>query len=254
MRDSITRVVRLLLLLPFLMSGHLNAETLKVGVSFSIPPYIIEQGPRGIELDLIREAFAGTAYEIVFEFLPMERTFRQFESGKLDAIINVTPGMMDPALLSAPVLTFHNRVFTLNDTHINTLVDLLPLRVVSFQRAKAFLGDDYAAMANKHARYKETAKQQAQVNQLLLGRVDAIVLDELIFQYFLTQAQNDILSKEAFRKIKIRQANLLPPITCHFAFHSADTRKLFDRKLEAMRKDGRYQQIFAAYGVTLHEP
>lgn len=254
MRESITRVVRLLLLLPFLMSGHLHAETLKVGVSFSMPPYIIEQGPRGIELDLIREAFAGTTYEIAFEYLPMERTFRQFESRKLDAIINVTPGMMDSALLSAPVLTFHNRVFTLNDTHINTLDDLRPLRVVAFQRATAFLGGDFAAMANNNPRYKETAKQQAQVNQLQLGRVDAIVLEELIFQYFWAQAQNDVRLKEAFRTAKIRRADLFPPITCHFAFHSADTRKLFDRQLEAMRKDGRYQKIFAAYGVTPHEP
>ncbi|MCX9134859.1 transporter substrate-binding domain-containing protein [Aeromonas veronii] len=254
MRNKVQLITHVLLLLSLLMSTELYAKQLRVGVSFSMPPYIIDQGPRGIELDLIRSAFAGTTYEIVFEYLPVARTFRQFESGKLDAIINVTPGMVDPALLSAPVLIFHNRVFTLNDTHINTLDDLLPLRVVAFQRATDFLGGEFAAMANNNPRYTETAKQQAQVSLLLVGRVDAIVLDELIFQYFWAQAQNDVRLKEAFRTAKIRQADLFPPTYCHFAFHSADARTLFDRQLEAMRKDGRYQQIFAAYGVTPRDP
>jgi polar amino acid transport system substrate-binding protein len=38
------------------------------------------------------------------------------ESGKLDAIINVKPGMLHDVFLSQPVIAFHNRVFTLGKT------------------------------------------------------------------------------------------------------------------------------------------
>ncbi|MGL5535826.1 MAG: substrate-binding periplasmic protein, partial [Aeromonas veronii] len=106
----------LLLMLTSMLSGQLLATPLKVGVSFAIPPYVIEGENRGIELDLLKEAFAGSGYEPSFEFLPLERTFRLFESGKLDAIINVRPGMVDPHVLTQPVITFHNRIFTLRST------------------------------------------------------------------------------------------------------------------------------------------
>ncbi|WED76318.1 hypothetical protein [Aeromonas allosaccharophila] len=35
----------------------------------------------------------------------------------------------------------------------------------------------------------------------------------------------------------------------HFAFRSADALKLFNARLEAMKKDGSYQRIFEVYGA-----
>lgn len=122
---------------PLLLAG----EPLRVGVSFAIPPYVIEEEGRGIELDLLREAFRGSGYEPSFEYLPLERTFRMLESGRLDAIINVKPGMLDNVFLSQPVIAFHNRVFTLSKTHIATLDDMKELRVSAFQRARQVLGE-----------------------------------------------------------------------------------------------------------------
>ncbi|MEH8203969.1 hypothetical protein Q7I36_21440 [Aeromonas veronii] len=136
----------LLLMLTSLLSGQLLATPLKVGVSFAIPPYVIESNQSGIELDLLKEAFAGSGYEPSFEFLPLERTFRLFESGKLDAIINVKPGMVDPHVLTQPVITFHNRIFTLSSTHISTLDDLHSKRVTAFQRARIILGGAFATV------------------------------------------------------------------------------------------------------------
>lgn len=94
MKSAMKLLTPLLLMLTSMLSGQLQATPLKVGVSFAIPPYVIESNQRGIELDLLKEAFAGSGYEPSFEFLPLERTFRLFESGKLDAIINVRPGWL----------------------------------------------------------------------------------------------------------------------------------------------------------------
>lgn len=250
MKGVMQLITTLLLLLASLLPGQLLAKPLKVGVSFAIPPYVIKDTHRGIELDLLKEAFAGSGYEPSFEFLPLERTFRLFESGKLDAIINVRPGMVDPHFLTRPVITFHNRIFTLGSTHISTLDDLHTKRVTAFQRARIILGGAFATMANQNPHYEEVAKQQGQVHQLMRGRVDAVVLEERVFYYYLDQLIAAAQTGERYERNQVRQADLFPPTVYHFAFRAADVRNLFDERLEAMRQDGRYRQIFAAYGAT----
>ncbi|EKP0309810.1 transporter substrate-binding domain-containing protein [Aeromonas veronii] len=240
----------LLLMLTSMLSGQLLATPLKVGVSFAIPPYVIEATNSGIELDLLKEAFASSDYEPSFEFLPLERTFRLFESGKLDAIINVKPGMVDPHFLTRPVITFHNRIFSLRTTHISTLDQLSSMRVTAFQRARIILGGTFATMAAQNPHYEEVAKQQVQVHQLMRGRVDAVVLEERVFYYYLDQLIATAQAGEHYERNQVRQADLFPPTVYHFAFRTADARNLFDERLEAMRQDGRYHQIFAAYGAT----
>lgn len=250
MRGAMQLITPFLLLLVSLQPGQLLAKPLRIGVSFAIPPYVIESNHSGIELDLLKEAFAGSSYELSFEFLPLERTFRLFESGKLDAIINVKPGMVDPQVLTQPVITFHNRIFTLHSTHISTLDDLHSKRVTAFQRARIILGGAFAAMANQNPHYEEVAKQQVQVHQLMRGRVDAVVLEERVFYYYLDQLIATAQAGEHYEHHQVRQADLFPPTVYHFAFRAADARNLFDERLEAMRQDGRYHQIFAAYGAT----
>ena len=250
MKGAMKPIARMLLLLAIFLPGQLLAQPLKVGVSFAIPPYVIEGDNRGIELDLLKEAFAGSGYDPSFEYLPLERTFRLFESGKLDAIINVRRGMVDTLFLTRPVITFHNRIFTLRTTHISTLDDLHSKRVTAFQRARIILGGEFAAMANQNPHYEEVAKQQGQVHQLMRGRVDAVVLEERVFYYYLDQLIATAQAGEHYERNQVRQADLFPPTVYHFAFRTADARNLFDKRLEAMHQDGRYHQIFAAYGAT----
>ncbi|POG21546.1 polar amino acid ABC transporter [Aeromonas bestiarum] len=226
------------------------AEPLRVGVSFAIPPYVIEEEGRGIELDLLREAFRNSGYEPSFEYLPLERTFRMLESGKLDAIINAKPGMLGDVFLSQPVIAFHNRVFTLSKTHISTLDDMKTLRVSAFQRARQVLGGAFASMADQNPRYEEVAKQQGQVHRLMLGRVDAVVLEQRVFYYYLAQLANSKYGAELYAPGRVRQYDLFAPTQYHFAFRQAVQQRWFDRQLNAMRADGRYQKIFETYGAT----
>ncbi|HCT2506947.1 substrate-binding periplasmic protein [Aeromonas dhakensis] len=228
----------------------LAGEPLRVGVSFAIPPYVIEEEGRGIELDLLREAFRGSGYEPSFEYLPLERTFRMLESGRLDAIINVKPGMLDNVFLSQPVIAFHNRVFTLSKTHIATLDDMKELRVSAFQRARQVLGGAFASMADQNPRYEEVAKQQGQVHRLMLGRVDAVILEQRVFYYYLAQLATSKYGAELYAPSRVRQYDLFAPTHYHFAFRQAVQQRWFDRQLGKMRADGRYERIFASYGAT----
>lgn len=241
---------RLLSAILLLHIGPLVAEPLRVGVSFAIPPYVIKHEGSGIELDLLTEAFAGSGYEIQFEYLPLERTFRMLESGKLDAIINVKPGMLNHAYLSQPVITFHNRVFTLDKTQIRSLADLKSLRVSAFQRARQILGEDFAGVVDQNPRYEEVARQEGQVQRLLLGRTDAVILEQRVFHYYLAQLSGSEPYSGRYNPNQVRQFELFAPTHYHFAFRQAAQRQWFDRELSRMRKDGRYERIFAAYGTT----
>lgn len=240
----LNRLLCCLLLLPL---GALAAEPLRVGVSFAIPPYVIQQEGRGIELDLLTEAFAGSGYEPRFIYLPLERTFRMLEEGKLDAIINVKPGMLDHAHLSQPVLSFHNRVFTLEQTQVRTLADLKTLRVSAFQRARQILGEEFARIADQNPRYEEVARQEGQVQRLLLGRTDAVVLEQRVFYYYLAQLTQTEQDRGRYAFSQIRQRDLFKPTHYHFAFRQAAQQQWFDRQLARMKEDGRYQRIFATY-------
>lgn len=241
------RLLSLILLLPI---GSLAAEPLRVGVSFAIPPYVIKHEGRGIELDLLREAFAGSGYELEFNYLPLERTFRMLEEGKLDAIINVKPGMLNHAYLSQPVITFHNRVFTLAPTTIQQMTDLKRLRVSAFQRARQILGADFARIADQNPRYEEVARQEGQVQKLLLGRTDAVILEQRVFHYYLAQLTREEQNTGRYSVGQVREHDLFAPTRYHFAFRQAAQQQWFDRQLDEMRKDGRYERVFAAYGTS----
>ncbi|BDS32470.1 substrate-binding periplasmic protein [Aeromonas caviae] len=241
---------RLLCLALLMFGSHLAAEPLRVGVSFAIPPYVISHEDRGIELDLMREAFAGSPHELQVVYLPLERTFRMLEEGKLDAIINVKPGMLESAYLSQPVITFHNRVFTLAPTAVHTMKDLQTLRVSAFQRARQILGTTFSDIVDQNPRYEEVARQEGQVQRLLLGRTDTVILEQRVFYYYLAQLLGDDQEGDRYPKDKVRQHDLFPPTHYHFAFREAGHRQWFDRQLSKMKADGRYERIFAAYGTT----
>lgn len=250
LRTSMGFLNRLLRFTLLLHMGTLAAEPLRVGVNFAIPPYVIKHQGRGIELDLLTQAFAGSGYEPRFIYLPLERTFRMLEEGKLDAIINVKPGMLKHAYLSQPVITFRNRVFTLDDRVIHSIADLKGLRVSAFQRARQILGEDFASMVAQNPRYEEVARQQSQVQMLLLGRTDAVILEQRVFYYYLAQQRESESDSGRHAPVRVRQHTLFAPTHYHFAFRRATQQQWFDRQLARMREDGRYERILASYEAS----
>ncbi|ATY83369.1 polar amino acid ABC transporter [Aeromonas veronii] len=228
--------------------GEGVAKEIKVGVSFSIPPYVIDGGRQGVEVDLLKEAFLDSRHNIKVVALPLERTFRFFSQKKLDAIINVERGMIESELLTDPVITFYNMIFTISND-VNSVSDLTNKRVVAFQRAKMVLGRDFYMMAKSNPNYREHAKQQLQVLQLMRGRVDALVMEEYIFYYYLNKLINHENLMKGSDLMGVKIINTLPPVKYHFAFHDSELREIFNRQLGLMQTDGRYKNILQKYGL-----
>jgi polar amino acid transport system substrate-binding protein len=120
--------------------------------------------------------------------------------------------------------------------------DLQTLRVSAFQRARQILGTTFSDIVDQNPRYEEVAKQEGQVQRLLLGRTDAVILEQRVFYYYLAQLLGDE-EGDRYPKDKVRQHDLFPPTHYHFAFREAGHRQWFDRQLAKMKADGRYERI-----------
>ena len=239
----------LLFCLGWLFCLSLQAAPLRIGVSFSIPPYVLQEENRGIELDILR----ATLPDVQIVYLPLARTWQGLSTGELDGTINVHPGLIPGVYYSARVLTFHNRFFTqaaqIPSGSLHALSDLAGLKVAAFQYAHRILGEEYAANVASIPGYTETPKQILQVRQLVMGRVDAIVMEQRVFEYYLNQVRQEQPANAAPLPA-LAMHDLLPPTIYHFAFRDPAVRDSFDQQLTRLRANGQFAAILARYGVS----
>lgn len=246
MRSMLLMALALLLSFPALA---LDAP-LRIGVSFSIPPWVMRHNDRGIELDLLREAFAVEGHQVEPIYLAFARVYDAFDSGELDGVVNARPGATQRGFYSQPVVLFHNYAISLKkkgfpeDIKIDFMRDK---HVVGFQNASRLLGDEFKAMAAQSQNYSEIAKQSVQINLLFVREVDFIVMDRSIFGYYWQQA----LASGSRHSSSYRQSVTFHPVfeetPYSFVFIEREIRDAFDRGMKSLRDSGRYQEIIGEY-------
>lgn len=237
---------------------HASAEQIEIGISFSIPPYVIEEQDAGIELDILREAFSVRGHTVIPRYLPLARTFSQYDANIIDGVINVIPGMVK-GFYSDIVIVFQNNAITLsqNNLMINQIDDLANLNITAFQRASTILGEEFGEMAANNPKYKEVAAQIKQINLLFLGRTDAVVMDRRIFNYYRKQAYDVFFGPRSFKDKLLQEVTfhpIFPPSEYRFAFRSEAIRDDFNHGLKIIRDDGRLAAITEKYSGLMEFP
>ncbi len=211
----------------------------------------------GLELDIIKAAFRLSGHEVVPLYMPLDRSFKLYESNQLDGVINVKKGMVK-GYYSSDVITFQNCAITLrkNELKIESISDLKGKSVVSFQNAKKILGRPFSEVIGELAYYREVARQKLQVNMLFLGRVDAVILDRNIFDYFRRKVYESIDIPQKITARKVVYHCIFKPAIYKLAFHDEMLRDDFDKGLKAIRDNGTYDNIQRAYQdrVTFVKP
>jgi polar amino acid transport system substrate-binding protein len=240
-------------------TGNLKAKDLKIGVSFSIPPYVIQETDTGIELELLQSALAVRGHKVNIEYQPFSRTFRELKEGKLDGIINAKKNMLEDVFYSDVVIHFQNCAISLKDKKldINVLEDLKGKSIVAFQRASFLLGDDYHHTVKHNPNYSEIPNQILQVYMLMKKRTDVVVMDKNIFIYYLRQSYlNGKLNKDEVQQEVICH-KVFPPTPYRFAFLHANIRDDFNLGLAQIKQDGTLLSIQQKYqrllSLTLNE-
>lgn len=229
---------------------QVSAETVNVGVSFAIPPYVIQQENSGLELDILRQALARRGHYAVIHYMPLSRTFRELKDGKLDGIINTKENMLEGVFYSDEVIRFHNCVISLasRNLDINTIGDLKGMSVVAFQQASRILGEEFGRTVAKSPSYSEIAAQRHQIHMLFKGRTDVIVMEKSIFAYY---RKKELEAGFTEAGLEVREACIFEPTAYRFAFRSARIRDDFNQGLSSIREDGTLAAILQKYKAMM---
>lgn len=228
----------------FLLSGACAAEKLRIGFGTHKPPYIFEQEKRGLEYDIVVQAAMAAGFEVEPFFAPMERLHRMQEMSQIDAIATTNTRSGVPAHYSKPYIEYHNVAVALAARKLNlrSIADLGGYSVSAFQRARTLLGTEFQAMASNNPQYREEAQQISRNRLLYSGRIDVVVGDRRIIQYFNREVSDVVDTRQP-----VSWFALFPPTPYQVAFRLPEQRDRFDAGLEALRKSGEYLAIEKKY-------
>lgn len=220
------------------------AETIRVGIGLSKPPYIIQEKNAGAEYEVVDRALALSGYDMQARYMPLLRISHELNAGSIDAGMNMRAHMEIDGFFSDVVMNYQNYAITRADNgiYLKELGDLSDKRVVAFHNAHRLLGDTFGKAIGKNDKYSEIANQALQVRMLAAGRVDVVIADFRIFLHFKKQMEHDL--KKSF---DVTFHRLFPPTPYRLAFRSRLVRDEFDRGLEVLRKTGEYDHIIAKY-------
>lgn len=220
------------------------AETLRLGLGSHKPPYIFEAERRGLEYDLLDAAARRAGFRMQPFFAPLERLHLMLAAGQIDAIATTSALSGVPAHYSQPYIAYQNYAVSLASRHLvlHDIADLDAYSVSAFQRARLLLGPRFGSMAAHNPRYREEAQQIVRNRLLYAGRVDVVVGDRRIIEYF---------RREVARQVDVGQPlawhALFAPTHYQVGFVSAASRDRFDLGLAQLRRSGEYRAIEARY-------
>jgi polar amino acid transport system substrate-binding protein len=208
------------------------------------PPFILENQQQGLQLDLIREAFASENIKVNFNSMPLGRNITGFRRMNADGIITLPPSYEHPSLfMSKPYISYENVAISLTENYFNIekIADLSDKSIIAFQNAKKFLGDEYEAAITYSMDYREAPDQMKQIELLFLRRTEVIILDINIFKYFVKTHREALFNK---------------PFTLHYIFNerpysvgfkSEALKDTFDKAIQTMKENGSYQLVLDNY-------
>ncbi len=228
---------------------------LRIGFSFSKPPYVApgqfadidpysaSHAALGFEVDILQAALAATGYTYKPSFQSFARIIADLDDGNLDAA--ETSGPPRPGLFySRPIISCQNYAISRKPENliINSIGDLARLRCVAWQGAATDLGPSFTAMAKENPGYYENTNQQSQYQMFADGKVDVIVIDKYIFQWWRAK------DAKASPHEELVYHPIFPGVNPYFiGFREKSVRDAFDEQLIRLQEIGDIDRIIARY-------
>lgn len=231
-----------------LLCEPLPAETLRAGTA-PWRPFAYQDAQQqtvGIAVDVMQELARRTGRDISLSLYPARRLNQLFDQGRLDINFADSP-------LWNPVLQHHGPLFTLSYLHVKEFLyfaaDRLPpqepLSAWRGLRIGSELGYYYPmlepAFSQGRLQHKEFPHPEDMLHLLLKHRIDAMAMDEWLFQH-LVQQQG--LDGKAF-VVGPQLSNA--PLCLKLRPELTALQLEFDKALLAMQRDGSLQKIIARY-------
>jgi polar amino acid transport system substrate-binding protein len=166
-----------------------------VAIDDSYPPmeFVDNDGKTqiGFDLDFARALFADMGMEVTFESTVWDSIFNGLNARRYDAIISatsITEDRMKQFLQSKPYVA--NKVVLLTRDSVANIVDLKELNKLKICTQSGTTADDLCqGLLDGGAKFtysKYDAVSQA-LDELTLGRVDGVMVDIVVAQYYMVQ-------------------------------------------------------------------
>ncbi len=216
-----------------------------------LPPYVIPEGGMGMEMDIVCQALKEEGYAVEPVFLRHENIKEELAANPVDGIspCNEEAGI-ENMHYSASHISYHNAAMTTKDTKfkIKSAADLSDKKVYAFQNAKIYLGPDFKHAVENNKEYSEIPLRGRHMNTAMNEKDAVIVMDRNIFNYYLAShialanAKNNFIVNDIFQ-----------PTQFKVAFKDEAVRDAFNKGLEKLRKDGKYQRIVEQYELLMQK-
>ncbi|MFH1155082.1 MAG: transporter substrate-binding domain-containing protein [Pseudomonadota bacterium] len=228
-----------------------QSRELAIAFSYDIPPFIIEDGTKGLEIDIVREALQYKGYTFHIIQCSYKRLQVAVSNMGLDAAAAVREAD-DGTFYSDSFIAFRNFAITKKKAGlvINSIADLKGKTIYTWQNAYNDLGEEFKALFSPEVtqpyreKYKEIPVQAKQVESFWKGRDDlVIIIDEAIFKWFTRQLSVDVdttgelVYHNLFENTTTFQVN----------FKERQIRDDFNEGLNYIRAKGLYQEILNRY-------
>lgn len=209
----------------------------------------------GMQIELHREILGDLGCRLRLLELPWARALAELEAGRLDILPGAfkTPERELYAHFSQPVLLSRNMLFLRQDAlkrwPINRLLDLRNTDFRLGAQIGVAYGPDYDLLlqdAEFVRSIQRASSRRALWQMVALGRIDGLIADELTGLYELRQAGLD--AQITMSSVVVSDT----PAGTAFSKRSNDSAfvQAFNKRIEAARKDGRYQAILRRHNAT----
>lgn len=224
--------------------GSAGAVELRVGLGLTKPPYVLESGKEGLEVEIAEQALAAVGYKMVGLQFPPARGLAMQRTGQLDVLLTVDEGIGGSDYFSEPYIVYQNVAISLaaRNLQIKRIEDLANHSVAAFQNAEVILGERFKTLVLNHTNYKEYPQQIIQNNLLYTHRVDVVVGDRRIFRYFSTQLDPKVDVSQP-----ITMHAIFPPNPRKAVFKDSVIRDRFNLGLKTIQSNGVYDAILKKY-------
>ena len=238
-----------LLLFTLIFSSFLQAkQELRVGVG-NFPPFFIQEGERGLFLDITKEVFKLLPeYELKFIFMSNSRLVEEINTGlRIDAACNIISGSKTKAYLSQPLFRYTDVAISKKENKflINQVSDLQNKSISAYQGAVNLLGEEFKQMALANSGYSEDPYPSETTRLMAMGQKDVRIGDINIFLYDIS---NDIYTKRKQLNMSDFEIHRLwPDVFTHIAFKDESIRDKVNKAILEIKNNGTLERIYREY-------
>jgi len=178
---------RVCLVFSLIISTCSLAKPFNVVTGIDRPPYSIQNARVGFEIELLNAVLEKLVEDHEFVIAPYGRSIKILDVKNIDAMTTASISIYhDSGKLSLPYIQYQNVAVTLKsaDLKLESINDLGRFSIATFLNAKTILGDTFNQAVSKSSQYTELSDQSLQLHMLRKNKVQVLVMDINIFNYF----------------------------------------------------------------------